>query len=139
MHFICFNTCSWKETAEGHWTGVMGGRVWTLTQTDDTLWYYIYTNHNSQSGGGVSLQDNNKRAKRRSKDDQRKDEEEPQAVSSQQDSDMEAEVMLREYFQLHVKLGDLYREWGETDPHFKKIADVFTGLCLCVCMINIPQ
>lgn len=106
--------------------------MWTLTQTDDTLWYYLYTNQDNQSGGGVSPQDNNKGAERRAKADQRKDEEEPQAVRNQQDREMEAEVMLTEYFQLHVKLGDLYREWGEADPHFKKIADIFTGLCLCM-------
>ncbi|XP_037539880.1 N-glycosylase/DNA lyase [Nematolebias whitei] len=132
LTLACGQSFRWRETAEGHWTGVMGGRVWTLTQTDDTLWYYLYTNHDSRSGGdkklrgGVSLQDN--RAERTSKDTQRKDEEEPQAVSDQQGSEMEAEMMLRNYFQLHVKLEDLYREWGAADPHFKKIADIFTGV-----------
>ncbi|KAI2661236.1 N-glycosylase/DNA lyase [Labeo rohita] len=33
----------WRETADDHWTGVMRGKVWTLTQTEDTLWYYVYS------------------------------------------------------------------------------------------------
>lgn len=110
--------------------------MWTLTQTDDTLWYYLYTSQDNRSGsdkklrGGASLQDNT--AERGSKETQRKDEEEPQAVSDKQGSEMEAEVMLRNYFQLHVQLEDLYREWGAADPHFKKIADIFTGPCVFV-------
>lgn len=112
--------------------------MWTLTQTDDTLWYYLYTNQDYRSGGdkklrGSEVQDINNRAERRSKDAQGKDEEEPpQAVGVQHGSETEAEMMLRSYFQLHVKLEDLYREWGAADPHFKKIADIFTGPCVFV-------
>ncbi|XP_017264919.1 N-glycosylase/DNA lyase [Kryptolebias marmoratus] len=133
LTLACGQSFRWRETAEGHWTGVMGGRVWTLTQTDDTLWYYLYTNQDNQSrgdkklGDGVSLRDNNNRAERRSKGAQRMDEEEPQAVG-QQDRELEAELMLRDFFQLHVKLDDLYRQWGAADPHFRKIADIFTGV-----------
>uniref|UniRef100_A0A4W5MTZ6 8-oxoguanine DNA glycosylase N-terminal domain-containing protein n=1 Tax=Hucho hucho TaxID=62062 RepID=A0A4W5MTZ6_9TELE len=43
-----------------------------------------------------------------------------------------------EYFQLKVKLGDLYTEWGATDPHFQHIANTFTGVCMtvCVCVLH---
>lgn len=74
----------------------MGGRVWTLTQTDDTLWYHIYKNQD------VTVHPSK-----------------------------EEEEMLRDYFQLNVNLRDLYTAWGAADPHFKHIADIFTGLCVC--------
>ncbi|XP_012717733.2 N-glycosylase/DNA lyase [Fundulus heteroclitus] len=115
LTLACGQTFRWRETSEGHWTGVMGGRVWTLTQTEDTLWYYVYTNH----AGGKN--------KPEKTDSLRTDEEEAQSVPPTLDAEVEAE-MLRDYFQLHVKLGDLYREWGAADCHFKEIADIFTGV-----------
>ncbi|XP_041128800.1 N-glycosylase/DNA lyase [Polyodon spathula] len=38
----CGQSFRWRETSEGHWTGVIAGRVWTLTQTQDQLWYRTY-------------------------------------------------------------------------------------------------
>uniref|UniRef100_A0A8C6X112 N-glycosylase/DNA lyase n=1 Tax=Naja naja TaxID=35670 RepID=A0A8C6X112_NAJNA len=29
----------WSETSPGYWTGVLAGRVWTLTQSEEHLWY----------------------------------------------------------------------------------------------------
>ncbi|XP_044208327.1 N-glycosylase/DNA lyase [Thunnus albacares] len=135
LTLACGQSFRWRETAEGHWTGVMGGRVWTLTQTDDTLWYHVYKNHDKQEEG--SLSDRKRRAgatlqeeiksEMRFKGALKKEEEEPVAVTPQHDTE-EEEEMLRDYFQLNVKLGDLYREWGAADPHFRHIADIFTGV-----------
>uniref|UniRef100_A0A3Q2CWB2 N-glycosylase/DNA lyase n=1 Tax=Cyprinodon variegatus TaxID=28743 RepID=A0A3Q2CWB2_CYPVA len=113
LTLACGQTFRWRETSEGHWTGVIGGRVWTLTQTEDTLWYYLYKNQDAAGG--------------KNKDTPRSDKEETQSATSTQDAEVEAE-MLRDYFQLHVKLGDLYREWGAADCHFKEISDIFTGV-----------
>lgn len=125
----------WRETAEGHWTGVMGGRVWTLTQTEDTLWYHVYKNQerqreesNKMKRTAVSNQVENKTEKRLRG---ALKEEEPVAVTSVQENEEEKE-MLRDYFQLDVKLDELYKKWGETDPHFRRIANIFTGLCVFV-------
>uniref|UniRef100_A0A1A8GHM6 N-glycosylase/DNA lyase n=1 Tax=Nothobranchius korthausae TaxID=1143690 RepID=A0A1A8GHM6_9TELE len=122
LTLACGQTFRWKESAEGHWTGVMGGRVWTLTQTEDTLWYYVYANPDTQNGRGVSLRDK-KRSEKRSVD-----QEEPHVVTDQQEGEVEAEMMLKDFLQLHVELGDLYRKWGAADPHFKEIADIFKGV-----------
>ncbi|XP_008287738.1 N-glycosylase/DNA lyase [Stegastes partitus] len=133
LTLACGQSFRWRETAEGHWTGVMRGRVWTLTQTDDTLWYHVYKNQDQQKERGdrgstadVSLEDENK-AEKTFKCDLKKEVEEPLAVTSVQNNE-EEEEMLRDYFQLDVKLGDLYREWGAADCHFKHIADIFTGV-----------
>ncbi|XP_022045434.1 N-glycosylase/DNA lyase [Acanthochromis polyacanthus] len=133
LTLACGQSFRWKETAVGHWTGVMGGRVWTLTQTDDTLWYYIYKIQDTQKEEGDKkkrtdgcLQKGNK-VKNAFKADLKKEEEEPLAVTSVQNSE-EEEKMLRDYFQLNVNLGDLYRDVGATDCHFKRIADIFSGV-----------
>ncbi|XP_044067858.1 N-glycosylase/DNA lyase [Siniperca chuatsi] len=133
LTLVCGQSFRWRETTEGHWTGVMGGRVWTLTQTDDTLWYHVYKNQDRQveesdrkRRAGVPFQMENKPEKR-FKGALKKEEEEPVAVTLVQDTE-EEEEMLRDYFQLNVKLGDLYKEWGAADPHFKHIADIFTGV-----------
>ncbi|KAM4737798.1 N-glycosylase/DNA lyase isoform 1-T2 [Anableps anableps] len=112
LTLACGQTFRWRETAEGHWTGVIGGRVWTLTQTEDTLWYYVYTNQDRPGGKNKP---------------EKKDSLKIESGTAPQHSEVEAE-MLRDFFQLHVKLGDLYREWGAADCHFKEISDIFTGV-----------
>ncbi|CAJ1084944.1 N-glycosylase/DNA lyase [Xyrichtys novacula] len=134
LTLACGQTFRWKETAECHWTGVMGGRVWTLTQTDDTVWYYVYNTHEEQrekrdrvrGAGGDPSQLENKPCKS-FKGAVRKIEEEPLPVTALKNTE-EEEELLRDYFQLNVQLGDLYKEWGAADPHFKGIADIFTGV-----------
>ncbi|XP_070695606.1 N-glycosylase/DNA lyase [Pempheris klunzingeri] len=135
LTLACGQSFRWRESAGGHWTGVMGGRVWTLTQTDDTLWYHVYKNHDRQGEGSdrkrrpsVCVQMENtseRRLKGALKEEE--EEEEPVAVTLLQDTE-EEEEMLRDYLQLNVKLEDLYRDWGAADPHFKRIADIFTGV-----------
>lgn len=122
----------------------MGGRVWTLTQTDETLWYHVYTSSDRQGQAGVgdrkrragvSLQN---KSEMRFKGALKKEEEEPVAVTPVQDTE-EEEEMLREYFQLNVKLGDLYKGWGAADPHFQRIADIFTGqFCITLKVMTEP-
>uniref|UniRef100_A0A672NJD3 8-oxoguanine DNA glycosylase N-terminal domain-containing protein n=1 Tax=Sinocyclocheilus grahami TaxID=75366 RepID=A0A672NJD3_SINGR len=92
----CGQTFRWCETADGHWTGVMRGKVWTLTQTEDTLWYYV------------------------------EDEEQLLGKMSRRKIDMKQEEgeLLRDYFQFGVKLGDLYSDWSTVDPHFKHTANI---------------
>lgn len=131
-------THRWRETSDGHWTGVMGGRVWTLTQTEDALWYHVYKNQESPGEenvrkwrAGASVQMENK-SERLMGALQKREEEGKEAVILKQDTEEEKE-MLRNYFQLNVKLEDLYKEWGDTDPHFRRIASIFTGQFVCVC------
>ncbi|XP_034028605.1 N-glycosylase/DNA lyase [Thalassophryne amazonica] len=128
----CGQTFRWRETAEGHWTGVIGGRVWTLTQTDDMLWYYVYKNHASfgeesdrKRRAGISLQEYSK--SKRLKVALKEKEEASVTVCLNQEEDVE-ETMLRDYFQLDVNLEDLHRNFGAADPHFRKLADIFSGV-----------
>ncbi|KAM6977819.1 N-glycosylase/DNA lyase [Aplochiton taeniatus] len=130
----CGQTFRWRETGEGHWTGVMGGQVWTLTQTDDALWYHTYgdqANVGKRDGrkrrAGSSLQGRCMSGKRfKGLTEVKEEDEELIAVTPEQDR--KEEEMLRDYFQLSVNLSDLYRKWGAADPHFKHIANIFTGV-----------
>jgi hypothetical protein len=107
----------------------MGGRVWTLTQTDDRLWYHVYNNKDAHKEV-----DNRKRkadgpAQQLNKSEKRwkvniKEEEIDVPVTVKKEGE---EEMLVDYFQLDVNLEELYREWGLADPHFKHISNIFTG------------
>ncbi|XP_007248022.3 N-glycosylase/DNA lyase [Astyanax mexicanus] len=129
----CGQSFRWRETGEGHWTGVMGGRVWTLTQTEDTLWYHVYSNpgntaliNGQKRKAEVGPQHSGKKLKQVSTVKKEEDELDLDAVSSEQDE--KAGTLLRDYFQLDVKLGDLYREWSDADQHFSQTAHIFTGV-----------
>ncbi|KAM8863078.1 N-glycosylase/DNA lyase isoform 1-T2 [Spinachia spinachia] len=130
LTLACGQSFRWRETAAGHWTGVMGGRVWTLSQTDEALWYHVYR----RSGPGAGqVRPRKRRAGVTSgkgsagavKEEEEEEEEEPGAVTEVTDEEGE---MLRDYFQLDVSLGDLYQQWGAADPHFQAIAGTFPGV-----------
>lgn len=117
----------WRETAGGHWTGVMRGKVWTLTQTENTLWYYVYGHQ--MNPGAEDAQKCKVKEERRSGGMMDLKQEEEKMCTVVSDLDHKDEERLRDYFQLNVKLEDLYRHWSAVDPHFKQIANVFTGTC----------
>ncbi|KAI7797466.1 N-glycosylase/DNA lyase [Triplophysa rosa] len=122
----CGQTFRWRETADGHWTGVMRGRVWTLTQTENMLWYYVYGHQ--MNPGAESGQKCKVKGERRSGEMMDIKEEEEKTCTVMSDLDHKDEELLRDYFQLDVKLEDLYRHWSAVDLHFKQIANVFTGV-----------
>lgn len=123
----------WRETADGHWTGVMRGKVWTLTQTEDTLWYYVY-NHQKNPGTEnrqkQKVEEEEQLLGKRSKRMIDMKQEEAGMCTVMSEPDIKEEELLRDYFQLGVKLGDLYRDWSTADPHFKHTANIFTGTYL---------
>lgn len=122
----CGQTFRWRETADGHWTGVMQGKVWTLTQTENTLWYYVYGHQiNAEEENGLKCKIKEEKS---SKVMINMNQVEGDLCAVMSELDNKDEERLREYFQLDVKLGDLYRDWSTLDPHFKQIANVFTGV-----------
>ncbi|XP_016104726.1 N-glycosylase/DNA lyase-like [Sinocyclocheilus grahami] len=129
----CGQTFRWCETADGHWTGVMRGKVWTLTQTEDTLWYYVYShqiNPGTENRQKWKVEDEEQLLGKmsRRKIDMKQEEVGLCTVISEPDN-KEGEL-LRDYFQFGVKLGDLYSDWSTVDPHFKHTANIQTGVRL---------
>ncbi|XP_068265335.1 N-glycosylase/DNA lyase isoform X2 [Nyctibius grandis] len=92
-------TFRWWESSPGAWTGVLGGRVWTLRQERGRLWYTVYGEEEDGCPAGAATPDG-----------------------------AETDQILRDYFQLDVGLGALYRAWGAADPLFRKVADDFPGV-----------
>uniref|UniRef100_A0A8C5WRI6 8-oxoguanine DNA glycosylase N-terminal domain-containing protein n=1 Tax=Laticauda laticaudata TaxID=8630 RepID=A0A8C5WRI6_LATLA len=43
-------TFRWSETSPGYWTGVLAGRVWTLTQSEEHLWYTLHEEEKEDGG-----------------------------------------------------------------------------------------
>ncbi|XP_035238097.1 N-glycosylase/DNA lyase [Anguilla anguilla] len=131
----CGQSFRWRETGEGHWTGVIGGRVWTLTQTEDTLWYYTYSMQDSagevngrKRRGEVRPHGPVKRTKGMItvKEEEPTEDLEPKAMTTEYDH--KEEEVLKDYFQLNVNMAELYKQWGTADSHFKSIAKAFTGV-----------
>ncbi len=50
----------------------------------------------------------------------------PQEDDSSKSSD--DEKFLKDYFQLEVNLGSLYKQWARQDPRFAKVGDSFPGI-----------
>ncbi|XP_066182691.1 N-glycosylase/DNA lyase isoform X2 [Sylvia atricapilla] len=97
----------WWESSPGAWTGVLEGRVWTLRQDGDRLWYTVY-----------------------GEEDEHKEEEERDgcpAKAAKLDV-AETDRILRDYFQLDVGLSALYHDWAAADPLFRKVAKDFPGV-----------
>lgn len=129
----CGQTFRWRETADSHWTGVMRGRVWTLTQTEDTLWYYVYChqiNPGTENRQKWKVEEEEQLLGKMSKRKTVMKQEEAGLCKVMSEPDNKDEELLRDYFQLDVKLGDLYRDWSTVDPHFKHTANIFTGVRL---------
>ncbi|XP_078687306.1 N-glycosylase/DNA lyase-like isoform X1 [Branchiostoma floridae x Branchiostoma belcheri] len=54
--------------------------------------------------------------------------EDVEEVTVKTEAGLTEEDILRDYFQLDVKLTDLYEQWCQADPHFKQVSPNFTGI-----------
>lgn len=80
-------------------------RIVCLRQTTDTLYYRaVYPNHAGHISSGKI--DPGNAAKR----------------------DAETVAFIRDYFQLHLNLSNLYDEWSRRDPVFRALRDRFSGI-----------
>lgn len=111
----------------------MRGKVWTLTQTEDMLWYYVYShqiNPGTENRQTWKVEEEEQLLGKMSKRKIDLKQEEVGLCTVMSEPDNKEEELLRDYFQLGVKLGDLYKDWSTVDPHFKHTADIFTGTSL---------
>ncbi|XP_053576953.1 N-glycosylase/DNA lyase isoform X2 [Bombina bombina] len=131
----------WKEISPGYWTGVLKGRVWTLTQTDEHIWYTVYTKDDYVEGDETLAATKKKRRLNPKKNKSptkllntkqiKQDKDESSQNIELADNDKVSTKdpdILRDYFQLDVTLSDLYQQWGKSDPHFKEVSKHFSGI-----------
>ncbi|XP_065408924.1 N-glycosylase/DNA lyase isoform X6 [Chrysemys picta bellii] len=119
----CGQAFRWRERSPGHWTGVLAGRVWTLRQTEEQLWYTVHEEEEEEEEGsrtkatGQELQPRGRGVAGSLH---------PEAPAMEALG--EAQQILHDYFQLDVGLAGLYQAWGAVDPHFQKVAASFPGV-----------
>lgn len=130
----------WREISPGSWRGIIGNKIWTLSQDDSHLLYQI---HGSLSVKKVK--DTCSKEPKRKK--YAKDYSKPYASKVNQkhsnnivaanrfggdDADYineeKAEAILRDYFQLHIPLKELYAAWSEADENFSAVSAQFPGV-----------
>ncbi|CAJ0942443.1 unnamed protein product [Ranitomeya imitator] len=128
----------WKEHNPGYWTGVLHERVWTLTQKDGHLWYTVYPcpeTTDSEFEKEVRRRPLKRKLPhtvsdtKQEKDTIKQENEEVSGdfASPSADCKKDSEI-LQNYFQLQVRLDELYNQWGKSDKHFLKIAKEFPGI-----------
>uniref|UniRef100_UPI00398EBC93 N-glycosylase/DNA lyase n=1 Tax=Pristiophorus japonicus TaxID=55135 RepID=UPI00398EBC93 len=162
----CGQSFRWQEMSPGHWTGVLANRVWTLTQTEDHIWYWIYcketendiplsTSHRKRKGPstntvGVKVKkEQGIKSELKSEDGNVPETEtaflevKTEPVEQMQQINLttagrlklecstvdEGESgILTNYFQLHVRLSELYSHWSQADKNFERVAQDFPGV-----------
>ncbi|KAM4722770.1 N-glycosylase/DNA lyase [Rhinophrynus dorsalis] len=143
----CGQSFRWKEWSPGYWTGVLYGQVWTLTQTDDRIWYTVYAKEESSPGkeDGLPVTTKQKgKLKKKQKaavscrppkmiktEDLKSDERRTMGDLPLADDDggcKKDQETLRDFFQLDISLKELYQQWGRSDPNFQKVAKDFPGI-----------
>lgn len=121
-------TFRWQESSPGCWTGVLAGRVWTLTQTGERLWYTVYGEDEEAEAGRPAVLAP-KRHRREQPPALGRSPESPRAEDGgTTPPGAETDGILRDYFQLDVELPALYQAWGAADPHFQSVAADFPGV-----------
>ncbi|XP_077678889.1 N-glycosylase/DNA lyase isoform X2 [Eretmochelys imbricata] len=121
----CGQAFRWRESSAGHWTGVLAGRVWTLRQTEERLWY---NGSPGGGGGGGKAAAQRPRGRSCSPGEATRGAGSLKAPARAAPGSCDAQQILRDYFQLDVGLAGLYEAWGAMDPHFRKVAANFPGV-----------
>ncbi|XP_063797054.1 N-glycosylase/DNA lyase [Pseudophryne corroboree] len=129
----CGQSFRWREHSPGYWSGVLHGRVWTLTQKEEHIWYTVYPNTGEDDSKPQKAAQ--KRATKRKFPHTTPDSVKTETIKEEvvEDFHLNADYRkdcetLQDYFQLHVCLRELYRQWGESDKNFQKVAKDFPGI-----------
>ncbi|KAG8127884.1 hypothetical protein E2320_014777 [Naja naja] len=129
-------TFRWSETSPGYWTGVLAGRVWTLTQSEEHLWYTLH--EEEKEDGGRDEEGLSEPALKKSRKQTQPEPNRP-GTSERSGSHLSGELaraidgltpsqILQDYFQLHVNVSALYQGWSYVDSHFREIGVKFPGV-----------
>lgn len=105
--------------------------MWTLTQMDDTLWYHVYRHPEDHVKGRKRKKTENSQKSGKKFEEiaevKKEKEDEMSLCMTTSEQEVKDEEVLRDYFQLSVKLEDLYKEWGDADLHFSHTSNIFSG------------
>ncbi|KAK2871889.1 hypothetical protein FQN49_002726 [Arthroderma sp. PD_2] len=105
----CGQSFRWRKL-EDEWTCSLYGRVLSLRQDSDSLWYRSYKPLTAESTTLPTPPISTPATERGTPDDD------------------DTEALIRHYFNLDYNLSELYEHWATSDSNFKKKAPQFTGI-----------
>lgn len=121
----------WKECSPGTWIGVLAGKVWKLQQTENEVFYTTYNASTSDKKSSL-IKDNNVKGRKMHRSETPckhlvNDEEKASSIEPGNTEITEYDI-LNDYFQLSIKLQDLYTHWSAQDSNFKEKSERFEGI-----------
>ncbi|OAL71122.1 N-glycosylase/DNA lyase [Trichophyton violaceum] len=105
----CGQSFRWRKL-DDEWTCSLYGRVLSLKQDSDSLWYRSFKPSSVESSTLPTPPVSNATTQRGTPDDD------------------DTEALIHHYFNLEYNLSDLYEQWAASDPIFKKKAVQFAGI-----------
>nr|XP_045605858.1 N-glycosylase/DNA lyase-like [Procambarus clarkii] len=146
----CGQSFRWREANPGKWRGIIGNKVWTLSQDDSHIAFQAHTsegvseNHNNALKAASSSQKKRrvsvtKAATRENSANgdfspAQKEVKDCTKTSSNivdnlsDNCEEELKKMLRNYFQLDISLETLYSVWSKADGNFAAVSPEFPGI-----------
>ncbi|XP_068221734.1 N-glycosylase/DNA lyase-like isoform X3 [Palaemon carinicauda] len=119
----CGQAFRWREAVPGKWRGVIGNRVWTLSQDDTGILYQTHDAPQLPLRDGEEPAPKAKRQKtKRSKVNGKLD------YQSGVITETECQRLLRDYFQLDLCLEEMYALWSKADANFAAVCPSFPGV-----------
>lgn len=112
---IIFIFYRWHKNHESEWQGVFSGIIWKLKQ--DSCGNLLYIGHNPSD---IDCKSNGTKRQKLTKS--------RKLSQSLINSTGDLESILRNYFNLHLKLEDFYSKWNVADENFKQISKHFPGI-----------
>lgn len=106
------------KPGSGEWRGVLGNKVWTLSQ-DET---HLYCQPHVSSDNTINK--TSRKTKKRKKCDESVSVSQPEIDMSEE----KVEAIFSDYFQLHVCLMKLYTTWSAADKNFASVSSKFSGI-----------
>lgn len=106
------------KPGSGEWRGVLGNKVWTLSQDETHLFCQPHVSSDD------IINRTSQKTKKRKKCD-------ASVAVSQHEIEMseeKVEAIFSNYFQLHVCLMKLYTTWSAADKNFASVSPKFSGI-----------
>lgn len=122
----------WKEENPGIWTGVLFDKILKLWQSETAISYQIFGNPKQGLAVEVTATDSSKKIEvatcLKEPNIVPTDSVIKQSVIKEKHCENSYEDLIKDYFQLNIKIGDLYQKWSDVDSNFQSISSKFGGI-----------
>ncbi|XP_069979165.1 N-glycosylase/DNA lyase [Penaeus vannamei] len=126
----CGQSFRWREVNPGQWRGMIGNRVWTLSQDDSHIFCH---QHPLGQDSPTPQEEKNKRTNSRNRS--RSHCAANTTKTSERGNNTETflstekiEPLMNDYFQLDVSLEKMYALWSKADQNFAHVSPQFPGV-----------